>query len=73
MLHTNLYLRLATLGLFISPIVSFPQDAIQFGGARDDVKVPTGSSYLLHYICSNINNKMIKHKQPVIKIPFKIS
>jgi len=39
MLHTNIYLRLATLGLFISPIVSFPQDAISFGGSRDDVKV----------------------------------
>jgi len=43
MIYTNIYLRLATIGLFISPIISFPQDAISFGGTTDDVKVKTDS------------------------------
>merc|ERR1712038_653771 len=39
MLYSGVYISLATLGLFISPIISFPQDAISFGGTTDDVKV----------------------------------
>jgi hypothetical protein len=51
MVYTNIYLRLATLGLFISPIVSFPQDAISFGGATDNVKVKTDSDTVCPEFC----------------------
>merc|ERR1711874_783157 len=44
MLYSLVYISLVTLGLFISPIVSFPQDAISFGGTTDDVKVKEDSS-----------------------------
>merc|ERR1712038_730209 len=43
MIYSLAYIILS-LGLFVSPIVSFPQDAIQFGGNADDVKVKSGSS-----------------------------
>jgi len=44
MLYSLVYISLVTLGLLISPIVSFPQDAISFGGTTDDVKVKEDSS-----------------------------
>merc|ERR1712038_257749 len=43
MIYSLVYIKLVILGLSISPIVSFPQDAIQFGGNADDVKVKSGS------------------------------
>merc|ERR1712038_2023727 len=44
MIYSLVYIKLVILGLSLSPIVSFPQDAIQFGGNADDVKVKSGSS-----------------------------
>merc|ERR1712038_1898856 len=43
MIYSLVYIKLVILGLSISPIVSFPQDAISFGGTTDDVKVKEGS------------------------------
>ena len=65
MQYTNIYLRIATLGLIISPIVSFPQrDAISFGGATDNVKVEKGISFIFYYTdLQNYYNERITHKK----------